>query len=154
MKTLRIFSLFIFIISLTSLLYAEDVKRTAKIIDLEGDVMIKPLGKSWIPAEIGALLSEGDMIRTRENSTVLLNVNGHGQTATVDVREGSEMMFSQLIGDKEKGTQKTLLELELGKILIKAQKLDSEGERFEIETPTTIVGVRGTTFTVEVEALD
>jgi hypothetical protein len=154
MKVLRLLGISLLIISLTSLLYAEEAKRTAKIVDIEGDVTIKPVGKSWVPAEVGMLLDEGDMVRTASDSTVLLNLNGKGQTATVDIQEESEMMLSELYGDKEEGTQKTLLELEIGKILIEAQKLHTEEERFEVETPTTIIGVRGTKFTVEVEALE
>ena len=62
--------------------------------------------------------------------------------------------MAELIGNKEEGTQKTLLDLAIGKILIRAKKLHSEEEKFEVKTPTTIVGVRGTTFAVEVEALE
>ena len=154
MKILRLLCLFLIVASLAVPLCAEEVRRTAKVIDMEGEVTVKPIGGSWTPAQVGMILNEGDMVKTEDDSYVLLNLDGDGQTATVDVQEESEMMLSELIGDKEKGTQKTLLELEMGKILIEAQKLNTEEERFEVETPTTIVGVRGTKFTVEVESLD
>ena len=55
--------------------------------------------------------------------------------------------------DLNKGTSQTLLDLAVGKILIRVDKLHKKGDKFEIKTPTSIVGVRGTVFGVEVEAL-
>ena len=144
----------IMIIALASTGSAEDAKRTAKIIAIDGIVEVRPVGRTWVAAEVGMELNEGDVIKTAADSTAVLNLNGEGETATVDISEGSQLKIPELTGDKEKGTQKTLLDLAIGKILIRAQKLHSEEERFEVKTPTTIVGVRGTTFAVEVEALE
>ena len=154
MKISMAVSMIILIMCLSSLGFAEEVERTAKIIDLEGTVKAKLAGGSWVPAEVGMLLHERDIIKTGHNSTAMLNLDGDGKTATVDISEDSHVMLAELIGDKEEGTQKTLLDLAIGKILIRAKKLHSEEEKFEVKTPTTIVGVRGTTFAVEVEALE
>ena len=53
----------------------------------------------------------------------MLNLDGDGKTATVDLSESSQVMIAELIGDKKEGTQKTLLDLAIGKILIRAKKL-------------------------------
>lgn len=115
---------------------------------------VKRTGETWITAEEGMVLNEGDIIKTREGSTVMLNLDGSGETATVDLAENSQLKLAELLKDEETGSEQTLLDLAIGEILIRAQKLHSEEERFEVKTPTTIVGVRGTTFAVEVEALD
>ena len=60
---------------------------------------------------------------------------------------------SLFLKDDQAGTQNTLFDLSLGEILIKAKKLHSEKSKFEVKTPTSIVGVRGTTFSVTVEAV-
>ncbi|MFH1848522.1 MAG: FecR domain-containing protein, partial [Candidatus Omnitrophota bacterium] len=134
--------------------FCEESKRAAKIIEVKGDVSIKhPKGK-WMPAEVGIELNEGDVVRTKANSSALLNVDGEGETATVTVKENSQLFLSQLVVDKEKATQKTLLDLALGEVSIKAEKVHSKDSKFQVKTPTSVVGVRGTEFTVEVEALD
>jgi len=84
----------------------------------------------------------------------LVNVDGKGQVATIEVKENSQLLFSELIIDEAMKKEKTLLDLAVGEILIKAQKVHGAESKFEVKTPTSIVGVRGTTFAVKVEALD
>lgn len=149
MKVLRSLSIIVLVVGLATIAFAEEVQRKAKIIDIDGEVTVKRLDKDWVMGQKDMLLGEGDIIVTKGDSEVLLNVNGHGETATVTVRENSQLMLTELIED-ENGVHSTLLELAIGKVLIKAQKLQSGEEKFEVMTPTTIVGVRGTTFEVEV----
>ncbi|MBU0896123.1 MAG: FecR domain-containing protein, partial [Candidatus Omnitrophica bacterium] len=132
----------------------EDVKRVSKVIDVSGKVIVKPSGeKGWIPVQKGMIISEGDILKTKVNSWALLNLNGSGETATVEVEENSQLAFTELTKD-DQGVEKTFLDLALGKLLIEAKKLESEKSKFEVKTPTSIVGVRGTTFAIEVEAID
>ncbi|MBP7088104.1 MAG: FecR domain-containing protein [Candidatus Omnitrophica bacterium] len=133
--------------------FCEEVKRSAKIIYCKGKVEVRPAGKDFVPAKKGMILNEGDIIKTNLKSSATLNLNGKGETATVEIKEGSQLMLAELIQDKEKQTQNTLLDLAIGKVLIKAKELHDENSKFEVKTPTSVVGVRGTTFAVEVEAL-
>ena len=140
---------------LGSFALAQEAKRTAIITDLEGDVEVKtPEGEGWVPAAIGMVLNEKDFIKTKADSWVNMNLDGSGETAAVELDENSQLMLLRLTKDDENGTQKTLLDLAIGKILIRAQKLHTKESSFEVKTPTSIVGVRGTVFEVEVEALD
>jgi hypothetical protein len=100
------------------------------------------------------VLSQGDIIRTKAGSLAVVELDGKGRTATVELKENGQLSLAKLLGDKEKGTRTTLLDLAVGEILIKAQKLHSEKSRFEVKTPTSIVAVRGTTFSVAVEAVE
>ena len=108
----------------------------------------------WIPAKVGMVLHQGDAISVKENSWALINIDGEGQTALLELQENSHVLFSMLLKDEKEQSQRTLLDLHIGRILIKARKLHSETSKFEIKTPTSVVGVRGTTFEVEVESLE
>ncbi|MBU2436251.1 MAG: FecR domain-containing protein [Candidatus Omnitrophica bacterium] len=154
MKALKIICILFLIVNFVSWGFTEDVKRVSKVIEVTGKVLVKPSGeKRWISVQKGTIISEGDILKTQVNSWALLNLNGSGETATVEVEENSQLAFTELIKD-EQGVEKTFLDLFLGKLLIEAKKLESEKSKFEVKTPTSIVGVRGTTFAIEVEAID
>ena len=150
MKTIKLVLTAIFLLSCVSLVCAEETMRIAKVSEFEGTVEMKIASNAWAPAQKGAELKQGDIIRTKANSWAVLDIEG----STVEVKQNSQMKLAELVADKAKDSQKTLLDLALGEVLIKAKKLDSEKSRFEVKTPTSIVGVRGTTFSVAVEAVE
>lgn len=152
MKLLRVMVIMVFAACIASVALAADAARTAKILEMEGTVEVKAASGSWMPAAVNMELKQGDMIRTKAKSFALLNVDGMAQTATVEVKQNSELSLAELTQNSGEKTQVTLLDLALGEVLIKAKKLHSEKSRFEVKTPTSIVGVRGTTFSVSVEA--
>ena len=132
---------------------SEELKRNATVAKFNGEVMVKNPGPgSWAPAKVGDVLNEGSFIKTGAGAKVSLNVDG-GQTAVVDVSEKSLVSFTTLIKDSATGMKKTLLDLSVGQVLIKAEKLDTPDSKFEVKTPTSVVGVRGTKFSVKVDAL-
>ena len=156
MKILRGVLVITLIVSLYSLGFTEEVKYKAEIASFKGKVHVQTNGElTWIPAKVGMILNEGDVVRTKEGSRAILDLKGiTGEEATVEVEENSLLMLAELIKDEEKKTQKTLLDLAVGKILIKAKEMRSKESDFEVKTPTSIVGIRGTSFGVEVEALE
>ena len=155
MKALRVLFALVLIATLASLVYAEEAKRSARVIDLKGEAEVRLAGReSWVPLETDSVLNQGDIVRTKADSYLTIYLNGVGETATVEVTENSQLMMSELTADQEAGTQKTLLDLAIGEVLIKAQKLHTPESKFEVKTPTSIVGVRGTEFVVKVEALE
>lgn len=146
---------FIFFLSLVSLIFAESIERTAKIITLTGSAQVKINKESaWQPLEKGTKLTQGAIIQTQKNSWLTLNLDGDGETATVEMEENSQLLLSELSRDDLAKTEQTLLDLALGKIIIKAKKLHSQQSKFEVKTPTSLVAVKGASFSVEVEAID
>jgi len=128
--------------------------REVQIISLEGTASIKRAGAAdWVAAGVGDILGVGDALRTDSMSTLELNFDGSGRTAVVQVSENAELVFSKLSLDENTGSKETLLDLAIGSVLIKASKLEGES-KFEVSTPTSIVGVRGTTFEVRVSAAE
>jgi len=155
MKILKLMAVLVLVMFLASPAFAEEVQRTAKVIDITGDAQIKPLeAGDWMAAEAGSILNVGDILKTASGCEVILNVNGNGETAIITVSENTKLMFTDLVMDTDDGTEKTLVELAVGQILIKAQKLHTPESQFEVKTPTSLVGVRGTEFAVKVEAVE
>ncbi len=149
--------LFVFIILLTPLffVYSEEVPRKAYVVSVDGESLFKANKESsWQALAAGQELTDGAVIKTGKSSTVVLDVNGGGKTATLDIDPESELLLSQLLENKANNTQTTLLDLSLGKILVKAKKLHTKDSKFEVKTPTSVVGIRGTVFSVEVEAVE
>ncbi len=127
--------------------------RTVQLVSFDGNVEVKQSGQtSWIPATMGMMIAEGDTVKTAPLSRALLSIDD-GKVATVEVKEGSEMLISELKQGPEADRSKTLLDLAMGEVLIKAQKISSEDSKFEVKTPTSLVGVRGTTFSVKVDTI-
>ena len=154
MKIVKFLLLVGLVLTLSSLAIAGEAKRTAFISDLKGTVEVRAADKKWVAAKTGMILNEGDVIRTMASSWAVLNVDGKGETATVEVKENSQLKMAQLLENKDSSSQSTLLDLALGEVLIKAKKLHSDKSRFEIKTPTSIVAVRGTTFSVAVKSVE
>jgi len=142
---------FLFSFSLFSL--AEEISRTATVLALEGSASIKTGPDSdWLSLAEGDIVSEKSVLRTNSNSKVKLLLNGEVETAIVWIKPNSQLFLSTLTENPEETRQNTLLDLAIGEILIKAQKLHAQDSKFEVKTPTSIVGVRGTTFAVTVQA--
>jgi len=155
MKMLKTVGILFLMACLICPVSAEEVQRTAKITSITGTANVRLGGeKQWVLAEEGMMLNQGDVIKTGSDSWVLLNVNGSGETATIEVEASSQLMMAQLLKDIEKGTQSTLLDLAIGEIMITVEKVHTEDSRFEVKTPTSTVGVRGTKFSVKVEAME
>jgi len=155
MKALRIVCVVALVIGIAAFAWAQDMKRTAKITSLEGSAEVKLAGDSnWFPAKVGTVLNEGDTIKTAANSKVLMNVGEKAEVGIVEVSEKSQLQVAEMKMDAKEDTSKTLLDLAMGEVLIKAQKVHGDKSRFEVKTPTSIVGVRGTTFKVKVEAVE
>ena len=120
----------------------------ATILDIAGEAKFMKKGDAdWKMLEKGMVLSEGDRLKTAPNSQVILNFAGSAKTAEVVVRPESEFAFDTF--RHEDKTDKTLLDVQIGSVLVKAEKLIGDS-KFEVKTPTSIVGIRGTTFEVQV----
>jgi hypothetical protein len=130
------------------------IERATTIAELSGIVEVKTIKAGWEPAREGMILKEGDIIRTKSASRAILNIDGEAKTAVVEVKENSEMALAELKGDIKEDVKSTLLDLAIGDILIKAKKIHSEKSKFEVKTPTSFIGIRGTIFSVSVKELE
>lgn len=129
------------------------IMREGTVTAIKGVAMIKKQGNiNWEEVKVGTALSQGDRIKTASGAELDLNLDGKAQSAIIKVRESTEIGLVSLSKDKTNEQEKTLLELSVGEVLIKAKKLQ-QGSDFEVKTPTSIVGVRGTIFSVRVRSI-
>ena len=132
-------------------LFAE-VPRVAEIVNSQGAVWFRKGGTTeWKGAEKGMLLLENDEIKTGENATAEILLDTAGETGKLDLSSNTQMRFDAMKNDPATADKTTLLDLALGKVMIKAEKLKGNSS-FQVKTPTSICGVRGTLFEVTVEA--
>ena len=153
MKILKTLVVLFLVMGLSISGYSEPIKRTAEIVDLTGEVVVTTSLGETIPGFVGMTLNEGDIIATKQDSWAFLNVGGI-EVSSIELNAESELLLSELVMDKDADTQQTLLDLSIGKILITASKIHSEESKFQVKTPTSVVGVRGATVRVEVESIE
>lgn len=141
---------FSMVFSLFSVLIVEPAEaktsRVAVIQEITGVVYVKKAGGSKsFRAYTNMSLNQGDHITTENKSSVVLKVSGEEDVMTIG--QNSDLYISEL---KEDGGKKTKFSMWGGSMWTKASSLVNEKDEFEIETPTAIMGVRGTNLFVGV----
>ncbi len=126
---------------------AEQV-RQGQITEVRGEVLVRLQGGDWKPAEMGMMLKEKDEIRTAKGGFAEIVLDG-GDVGRLELKENSHFRVNTL-GLNSSGDKVTLLDLAIGKVLVHAEKLRGDS-KFEVRTPTSTTGVRGTEFEVSVE---
>ena len=127
--------------------FAKENKRTATVIDFDGEVSLTKKGeKKEFTIFKDMKLSEGDTIITGKDSFVEILLDDDkeikvGEDTKVDLRELKEE-------DEDEGEQ-TTFKVWRGKIWANIKKALKPKSNFEINTPTSVAGVRGTKFLVE-----
>jgi hypothetical protein len=151
MRIAKIFLVMFF--GMTALAFCAQTIRQGIVENAKGVVEVKKAKEAWMPVKVGTKLSQGDILRTKGGSSAVIKLEGTSENSTVEMKENTQMKLAELGEDKDAKTQTTLLDVALGSILVKAEKLRAPNSKFEVKTPTSIVGVRGTTFSVTVEAI-
>lgn len=119
--------------------------RDAIVEQVTGEVYVKKAGGTkQFRVYTNMALSQGDYITTMERSGVVLSLADREDQITLG--EHVELYISELIED-DKG-KKSKLKLWAGTVWAKVSSLFGTDDEFEIETPTAIMGVRGTTLMV------
>lgn len=148
MSLSAIFILIITFILTASYATAASEMDKAKVLEIKGKASFMKAGANdWKALEQGMVLSEGDSLKTGPDSEAKLELSGAKKTAEIVIREDSEFSFATFRHDAVSMTDQTLLDIGTGSVLVKAEKLVGES-KFQVKTPTSIVGIRGTTFEV------
>ncbi|MGC9002980.1 MAG: FecR family protein [Dictyoglomus sp.] len=140
----------VFLIFLFSLAFSQDSPkpRVAIITYIKGNVYVKKLtSELWLPAKVKMELTSGDKVWVQQNSQAILQFSDKST-----LKLGSNTQLDILNLDYEKDTKKeiSIFKLLIGKIWATVERLLSQGERIEIQTPTAVAGVRGTEWIQEV----
>ncbi|RTE09517.1 FecR family protein, partial [Paenibacillus whitsoniae] len=122
--------------------------RVAIIASLSGDVTVKKGGGSkTYDAYESMSLNQGDTIYTGDDSSVTLNLSNGD--ADVTLGDNAELNVSDL--NSAEGNKKSKLKVWAGSLWVKVKSLAGSDDEFEVETPTAVMGVRGTQFYVSVD---
>ena len=130
----------------------DTVANSVRVAAVSGQVSFKRLGDSqdWVPAVSGMQLALSDTLTTQVASETDLDVD---QNQHVLVGEQVRMVIETLLKSVNQ-SQVARLRVDTGALYIRIQRKLSTGEAFEIITPTTVMGVRGTEFVVAVRGGD
>ncbi|MCA1927761.1 MAG: FecR family protein [Calditerrivibrio sp.] len=135
---------FISILSLSNLFAADKV---AKIKSLEGDVSIQR-GDKTIPAKLGTIIVMNDLINTSKKSSAGLVFNDN---TMITLGENTSFQVSKYLYDPQKSAYAFEGDIKKGKVLYTSGKIAKiSSNNVSMKTPTSIIGVKGTKFVVEV----
>lgn len=145
---------FILIIFLGSLLVADKsvyaAKKLATVTSVKGKVEVQKVRSSkWVRVKKGMSLTEGDKIRTKARSQVVIK---WADGSMVKLSSYTNFAINKAYLDEKSGSETTNLQLWIGKVYSRVKKVLSPGSSFEIQTPSAIAGVRSTIWSTKVIA--
>ena len=126
---------------------AQDQARFVEVKSLKGLVEVKVEGADWKLAEKGMILRVGDEIRTGSQSYAEMFIDEKAETGKMEVLENTRFRINTLDLDEAKGDKTTYMDVVIGGLKLDVEKLEGDS-KFEVYTPTSTVGVRGTIFEV------
>ena len=128
--------------------HAEDARK-AILSEVRGPVEVRIKDGPWQLARVGMVLHELDELRTAKGASAQILLDDKGKTGKLDVKENSHIRFHTLTWDTASGDNNTMIDVALGKVKVYAKKLRGQS-KFEVNTPTAVLGIRGTLFEVKV----
>lgn len=127
--------------------FSQDVKIF--LAEKEGDVYRwNAPGGRWEDLPEKSVIRTGNIIKTGEkNSQAII---AFGKKAVLTVSKDTVLRITAAMFDREE-IQEIRLQVPRGKVWSVVEKLPTADKKFEIETPNTLAGIRGTIFAVEYE---
>ncbi len=119
--------------------------RTARVVSVRGDVTMD--GR---PLLVDAKVPAGSVLRTSADAFVTLVMPDESR---LTVQPGSEARLDKVQGFRGFEGQNTQLHLERGRVETSVAAQRGPAARYQIRTPTALIGVRGTEFRVGSDAV-
>jgi len=130
----------------TSVKLAENVLKAKVTLAMGKAYILRDDNPTKISMKIGDIIHPHDVIITGKNSSVNIVLANRG---LIKIQENSHVSLKNLVNiDNE--NNKATVKVTAGRIVLGLQKLKKDSS-FEVETPTAVAGVRGTTFMVSVD---
>ncbi len=128
------------------------IETVAVVSEVKGDVQAQVKGQSaWVAVQDGMVLRGGDKIKTGPASTCVLKWN---KDNLAKLTPFTNLSIDKLERNLAAGSENSSVDLWSGKVYAKARKLNDPSSTFEVKTPVSIAGVRGTTMSVEMGSQD
>src|SRR6056300_488832 len=129
------------------LFYTTAQANIGDVIEQKGDTVIER-DKKVIPSQKGTGVESYDTIVTTKGQTAIQFVDD----TRVDVTEHSKLVIDEFIYDPNTSTGKLALKASLGTVrYASGQIAKNSRQNVKISTPTAVVGVRGTDFSMTVD---
>jgi hypothetical protein len=124
-------------------------RSTLTILSItEGNVSVMKAGTgSWIEAQVGMSLEVGDSIKTGDDSSAEITFF---DGSTIELEAGTEIEIASLDISTDTGSTTITVEQTIGDTISRVTKLLDPASRYEVETPTGVVAVRGSAVQVYV----
>lgn len=123
--------------------------RAAIVSEVSGEVSVKKAGGLKTYAVYKNMsLNQGDVLITGQSAYVVLRTADRGDEVTIG--ENAEVYIAEL---SEQGGKSSKFKQWTGSLWSKVKSLVSGEDEFEVETPTVIMGVRGTQLFMAVDPL-
>ena len=128
---------------------SEECGSTLTILSIsEGDVLVMEGGTdSWEEAQVGMSLEPGDSIKTGSNSSAEITFF---DGSTIELEAGAEIEIISLDISADCSSTTITLEQTIGDTISRVIKLLDPASRYEVETPSGVVVVRGSSMLVQV----
>lgn len=118
----------------------------AKAVSVSGSVrVISGLDGRQQPLTNNTLIRVGDEVVSRAGNATIRLADG----SVIRVSPNSRLVFNKLTQYGKAGMVDTRLRLDHGTINTQVTPLEEGGARFEVETPSAVAAVRGTTFSLQ-----
>ncbi len=141
-KTIAIILCFMILMANMPLTVFGAEKISAKLIQMEGDVqVIRAGGEKPFKAFVNMRLTEGDRIITGPSGKAKIEMDDE---IIITLAENTRIYLSELRGSN--GAKQSSINLQSGGVGSSVKEKLKDNSRFEIKTPTAVMGVRGTEF--------
>jgi len=105
-------------------------------------------GTDSVQAAAGMKLDAGDRVTTGDDGSVLLIFF---EGSVIEIGPGSDVSVEELARDADTGSTTVSLRQIVGSTVNRVEKLADSSSKYEIETPSGVAVVRGTTFSLDVD---
>jgi len=139
----KLLSILVLSILVTSTLVScGSTSSTLTILSItEGNVSVMKAGTgNWIEAQVGMSLEVGDSIKTGNSSSAEITFF---DGSTIELQAGTEIEIASLDISTDTGSTTITLEQTIGNTISRVTKILDPASRYEVETPTGVVAVRG-----------
>jgi hypothetical protein len=123
-----------------------DTATNQAVVSFASGEVTAASGTQKTTVRIGDILAKGQILKTAARSECELQL---GNSATIRIEENTQFLLDDVVLDAGRSSIGT--QLVLGAVRCKVRALSGD-ERFRVRTPTAVVGVRGTEFSVMVSA--
>ena len=114
----------------------------------EGDILIMTAhSTSWVKAEVGMTLEPDDILKTSANSWAQITFF---EGSTVELEPGTQVSIVELSIATDTGSTAIGLKQQIGRTVSRVKKLADLASTYQIETPTGVAAVRGSTMLLDV----